>query len=83
MVTHTEDEFYKAFQVLFGRISSQEPVNLSHLVSLKVSCHSHGNDDEIIINVNCKDPYSFYVSKYEVNLWQHQRLLKTTVCSHH
>ncbi|KAJ7383820.1 hypothetical protein OS493_025692 [Desmophyllum pertusum] len=52
-VTHTVEEFQKAFQVLFGRISSQESMNLSHLVSLKVCCHSHGGDDEIIINVNC------------------------------
>ncbi|PFX19132.1 SCL-interrupting locus protein [Stylophora pistillata] len=39
--------------VQFGRISSQETVSLSHLVSLKVCCQSHGDDDEIIINVNC------------------------------
>ncbi|KAL9951590.1 hypothetical protein ACROYT_G044274 [Oculina patagonica] len=52
-VTYTEEEFQKAFQVLFGRISSQETMNLSHIVSLKVCCHSHGDDDEIIINVNC------------------------------
>ena len=41
-------------QVLFGRVSSQETMSLSHLVNLKVCCHSHGDDDEIIINVNCK-----------------------------
>ena len=43
-------------QVLFGRISSQETMNLLHIVSLKVCCHSHSgdDDDEIIINVNCK-----------------------------
>jgi len=51
-VTHTTEELQKAFQVLFGRISSQEPINLLHSVSLKISCHSHADDDEIIINVN-------------------------------
>ena len=30
-------------------------MNLSHIASLKVCCHSHSDDDdEIIINVNCK-----------------------------
>ncbi|XP_022800831.1 uncharacterized protein LOC111338596 [Stylophora pistillata] len=52
-VTHTTEEFQRTFQVQFGRISSQETVSLSHLVSLKVCCQSHGDDDEIIINVNC------------------------------
>jgi len=53
-VTYTLEEFQKAFQVLFGRISSQETMSLSHIVNLKVCCHSHSdNDDEIIINVNC------------------------------
>lgn len=52
-VTHTKEEFQRAFQVLFGRISSQEPINISHFVSLKVSCHSHAGDKEIILNINC------------------------------
>ena len=56
-MVHTKEEFQKAFQVLFGRISDQEPINVSHLVSLRISCHSHGDDDEIIINVNCKYDY--------------------------
>ena len=48
--------FDTVLQVLFGRISIQETMQLSHIVSLKVCCHSHSDDDddEIIVNVNCK-----------------------------
>ena len=69
-VTHTTEELQKAFQVLFGRISSQEPINLLHSVSLKISCHSHADDDEIIINVNCKLMLTSHVSIVS----QHNRL---------
>ena len=38
--------FDTVLQVLFGRISSQETMQLSHIVSLKVCCHSHSDDDD-------------------------------------
>ena len=53
-VTHTKEEFQKAFQVLFGRVTSQEPINISHFLSVKVSCHCYAGDAELILNVNCK-----------------------------
>ena len=53
-VMHTKEEFQKAFQVLFGRVTSQEPINISHFLSVKVSCHCYAGDAELILNVNCK-----------------------------
>lgn len=53
-VTHTKEEFQKAFQVLFGRVTSQEPINMSHFLSVKVSCHCYAGDAELILNLNCK-----------------------------